>query len=306
METTSDGANYSRTVLARYTARNWQSRLACGSAEAYWACWSVMLLDFWSRGNGRGGHPDDKTRLLGHETLAWTIEEAHSHAASFEAEKALHKKLHINLFPLPFIGNIRSSYVYILYGNPGFATSDYNDDLQNSAHQAACEKNLRGSGQGFFPLRPPSENTGVSDYWKPRLGNIAVKLSESLGISKSEAEDIVIHRVSLIEAVAYHSRSRPGQWADSLPSSAVARQFVQDVLIPKARKEEIAILVWRRVAYWGIPANTNNVLIRDSAHARHSYLLRTEQTFLVNHLARQTRNAQPTIPADAFTSRGRG
>lgn len=301
-----DVARHVVAVFLAHVATSWRVIRAGTDASGSYAdrakhsraCWWVMLVDFWSRWNGRGGHPDDKPRLLEHETLAWSLEEAHSHTASFDAEKALHKKLHINLVPLPFIGNIRSSYVYILYGNPGVATSDYNDDLQNSAHRAACERNLRGSGQGFFPLRTPSDNTGVSDYWWPRMRKMAVRLSESLGISKSEAEDIVIKRVSVIEAVAYHSRSSPGQWADSLPSSAAARHFVQHVLIPKARNQEIAILVWRRVDFWGIPANTNNVLTRNSSNARNSHLLGTEQAFLVDHLARRTRNAQPTFSAD--------
>lgn len=260
-----------------------------------------MLLDFWSRGSGRGVHPDDAAHLRENETLSWTADEAQAHAASFEKETALHKKLHVNLLPQPFIGNIRTSYVYILYGNPGFAPSDYKDELQNRAHQAACEQNLQGGGHGFFPLRAPSENTGVSNYWRPRLRSMAAELSVSLGISRREAAEIIIARVSLIEAGAYHSKSRPGQWADSLPSSNIARQFVLKELVPRARRRDVAIFVWRRVDYWSIAAEAKNVLIRHPSNARHSYLLSSEQTFLVKHLAWRAKNAQQVVPADGLS-----
>lgn len=248
-----------------------------------------MLLDFWSRSAVRGVHQDDNEHLRRDGILTWTKLEAREHAESFDSDTHLHRKLHVNLFPQPFIGNILDSHVYILFGNPGFAPSDYEDELNNTGHQSACTANLQGKGHGFFPLKAASENTGVSNYWRPRLRNLARELSSSLGVSKKDAADIITNRVSLIEAGAYHSKSHPGHWADDLPSSKVARQFVHKVLAPKAQTGEIVLLVWRRAAFWSLTQTNRNVMIRDPSNARHSYLLSQEQKFIVDHLAVRAR-----------------
>lgn len=250
-----------------------------------------MLLDFWSRGCDRGVHPDDAEHLRRDGILTWSALDAKDHAENFDNETHLRRKLHVNLFPQPFIGNIADSHVYILYGNPGFAPQDYEDELNNAGHQTACNANLQGRGHGFFPLRIASENTGVSNYWRPRLRSLAVALSTSLNISKKDAAKIIINYVSLIEAGAYHSKSHPGHWADSLPSSNVARQFVHEVLVPKAQSGEIVVLVWRRASFWGVAPSGKNVMMRDASNARQSYLLSHEQKFIVDHLAERARTS---------------
>ncbi|MDQ3605891.1 MAG: hypothetical protein M3418_06875 [Gemmatimonadota bacterium] len=95
--------------------------------------------------------------------LRWSAEDAQRNANAFDVEKSLHTKLHVNLHAQPFVGNLEKSFVYILFGNPGFAVQDYQDELSNPLHAAACAANLRKSEQAFSLFPPGSIGTGVAN-----------------------------------------------------------------------------------------------------------------------------------------------
>ncbi len=248
-----------------------------------------MLREFWSKSAVRGIHPEDKPLLQLQSYLAWSPEEAARHEDTFASEKYLHRSIHTNLFPQPFIGNLDSSYVYVLYGNPGFTPADYRDEFLNSVHATACSTNLRDGKQGFFPLLPPSTGTGVANYWRLRLRSLTFDLALQLKTTIAQATEIVCHRVSLIEAGAYHSKSRPGVWIDSLPSSSIAKRYAQEVLLAKARRKEVLIFVWRQAHFWGLPDVSTGVLLRSPSKAQLSYISKTERQAIVAFLAKRVR-----------------
>ena len=146
-----------------------------------------MLREFWAATSGGGFHTKDKPFIDERECLCWSQGEASPHAETFKTDKRLHKKLHTNLHPQPFIGNIETASVYILFGNPGLAITDYSDELANPVHAAACATNLRHPSQGFFPLLTASNGTGVANYWNSRLKSLITSLSECLGVTVEEA-----------------------------------------------------------------------------------------------------------------------
>jgi hypothetical protein len=249
-----------------------------------------VLREFWSSSSGRGVHPKDSVFLKEQYCLSWSQIQANAHASTFDTDTQLHDKLHTNLYPQPFIGNLEDAFVYILFGNPGFAISDYADELGNAAHSLACVANLRQSGQGFFPLLPASTGTGVASYWNRCLKSLIMALSESLRVTSVVASNLVVQRVALIEAGAYHSYKFPGDWCDQLPSSRVAQAFVHQVLIPKAQRGEALVFVWRRARFWGVPSGTHDVIQRPPKKARLKNITAPERAAIVKFIARHAQD----------------
>ena len=250
-----------------------------------------MLREFWSKSPVRGVHPEDRLGLELDKCLAWAPEEAMRHQGLFANEEHLHDCIHTNLFPQPFIGNLDSSYVYILYGNPGFTVTDYIDEFRNPGHEAACSSNLCDGKQGFFPLLPQSSDTGVAKYWRSRLRKLIEELAEELKTTTACAVEIVRQRVSLIEAGAYHSRLFPGDWVDLLPSSCIARRYTREILLARAQRQEVLVFVWRRARFWDLPAGASGVLVRSPSTAQLSYVSQTERQKMVAFLAERVRGA---------------
>ncbi|TKB26479.1 hypothetical protein FCL47_08680 [Desulfopila sp. IMCC35006] len=246
-----------------------------------------MLHKFWSTAPVRGLHPDDIKFVDSDNCLQWSLKEARQNASTFADEKSLHTKLHINLHPQPFVGNLDESFVYILFGNPGFVIPDYQDELSNAVHAAACAMNLRKAGQGFYPLLPGSAGTGAANYWNSRFKNLLLALTHFLDISIAAARKLVIQRVPLLEAGAYHSMKSPGEWCDSLPSSRVTRSYVHQVLLPKARKGEVLIFVWRRATFWGIPTGIRGVISRPPKKAQLKNITALEREEITQFLAQR-------------------
>lgn len=243
-----------------------------------------MLIDFWSNHATYGFHPDDIPYISNNHILNWSVDEALAHKDSFDKDSALHKLLHVNLFPWPFVGDIEHASVVILYGNPGVEPANYLEEHSNTTHIQACIKNLSGRAKSFFVLESDSKGTGGHRYWLPRFNRLVDELASALSITRNKAFRVAIRNIALIEAGAYPSKGSPGSWFDKLPSSKVAREFVHQKLLPRARKGEILIFVWRRASQWGIPLDTPGVIIRPPKEAQVAYLYASERTAIVKQI----------------------
>ena len=257
-----------------------------------------MLIKFWSDHATYGFHPDDIPYIPNDLILDWSIDDALAHRDAFEnnlklfkkdpklykKNAKLHRMLHVNLFPYPFVGNIEHASVVILFGNPGFAPTDYLDEHCNPTHMQACIDNISGRAKSFFVLERDSKGTGGYDYWRPRFKTLVGELANELSIKRNEAFRIATRNIALIEAGAYHSKSNPGQWLDNLPSSQIAREFVHQKLLPRAREREILIFVWRRASHWDIQSKLPGVIVRPTNQARLSHLNEKERTAIVKQI----------------------
>lgn len=210
-----------------------------------------MLAEFWLHHAKRGFHPQDCQHIDADQMLRWSTEEALSHRHTFDKEEHLHKLLHADLYPHPFIGSLSRATVFILYGNPGFGVSDYLDEHQNPSHEAACLRNLSGESDDFFVLGGQSKATGAYEYWHGVFKTSISALAQRLSIPISEAIQIFTRNVCILEATAYHSKKSPGRRFNGLPSSQVARRFVHAHLLPRAKLGDILIFVWRQASFWG-------------------------------------------------------
>ena len=249
-----------------------------------------MLATFWSEYSGGGFHSKDEQFIERANSYKFQPAASTTLAADFESNELLHKLVHVDLYPQPYVGNLDRSLVYILFGNPGFVAADYDDELKNPSHMAACIANLKQSGQGFYPLLPAGSGTGAGNYWQGRLRSLTADLAQRLHLTSSQANQVLVDRLSVVEAGAYHSKKFPGDWFDQLPSSRAARDYVHGTLLPKARRGEVLILVWRRAAFWGVPESTAGVLHRPPEKAQLKNITAVERAAMAEFIAERLRN----------------
>jgi hypothetical protein len=250
-----------------------------------------MLREFWATHAQRGIHPRDVHAIPEPRILDWTAEIAAAHASVFAPGQPRHPlffRIHQNLFPLPFVGDLDNSDVVILLGNPGFGVGDYTDESVNANHQAALMGNFQNGEAGFFPLTPASTNTGAGNYWETCLDDVILGLAASLNDNEAIARSEVIRRVSVVESLAYHSKKMPNLKLEDIPSSVEARSYVQN-LLPRAAAGKKLIFVWRSKDFWKIPETSPGVIFRPKKQAQ-GPIRATESAQIVRFLAERYRH----------------
>jgi len=241
---------------------------------------SNSLYDFWRQHVDFGFHPKDtdKIREAGDVVIDWTFAEAKKNKKRFSKEKTLHCKIHKNLFPQPFSGNLNSARVFLLYGNPGFSEEkDYADNYETNNYVNLCKANLRGKLKGLICLNNKlNVKSGLKSYWLKRFKHLADDLvAKRIASNSEEALSKIEQSVAILEAGAYQSRSSPGGWFFDLPSSRKARDFARTELLKRAKQNKCLILVWRKKDFWDLPDSAKNVIFRKNA--RLSYLEKEER-----------------------------
>ncbi len=173
----------------------------------------MSLFEFWSRlPEGETVHPDDRAVL-----------EGGPHG------------FHFDLPPAAVLGPLRTAPVILCYGNPG-----------HEQHNAEL-------------VREPSRNAqlarqieGVDPYpvWMPGWGEALAARCRQMGLGARGARE---HRGNLQCRAVCLGAPRCGRDCDRarLPSAAVARAYLHEVLVPRARKEEIFLVVVRSHVLWG-------------------------------------------------------
>jgi hypothetical protein len=173
----------------------------------------MSLFEFWSRlPNGATVHPDDRAVLDGGP-----------HAFHFDLPAA------------PVLGKLRTAPVVLCYGNPGFEAHD--------AEQA-------GDSSRMARLFRQSGGTDCFPVWMPGWGDLLAARCRQIGLGLEE----LANTVAIFNVVPYASERlgvNETAIARHLPSAAVARSYLHEVLIPRARREEIFLVVVRSHVLWG-------------------------------------------------------
>jgi hypothetical protein len=174
----------------------------------------MSLLEFWSRlPDGETVHPDDRPVLDGGP-----------HA------------FHFDLPALPILGRLRTAPVVLCYGNPGLEEHD-----AEHAHDAPRRQRLVRQSRGADPF--PVCMPGWGDLLAMRCRQIGLGLDE------------LANTVAVFNVVPYASERlgvNETSIARHLASAAAARAYLHDVLIPRARNEEIFLVVVRSHVLWGV------------------------------------------------------
>lgn len=214
--------------------------------------WQTCRTDFES--GGSKVHPDDRRLIDG---------ELNNHS------------FHLGLWPVPYVGNLRTAKVFVLMKNPGYGIglegSVMSDDQaeQDSDRLSALKANLFQSGNqpGFYPLHSSWANndgrlqTGANAYWTQHRGNprkgrrmniLARKLVEKEIFNPGEDPDYILRTFAALQLHPYHSESGPDSRFDQLPSSVRIKTFLLSSVLTRAEKGEVFLVFGRGATRWGL------------------------------------------------------
>lgn len=187
-------------------------------------------------------------------------------------------RLHLSLMPIPFLGNLETARVVVLYQNPGLSSTDYFGEFEVQGFSDRLLANLRGelaeTEYPFLFLDPSISWHGGFKWWNDKLRGVIHALAQRSNMSYSNARRLLAKHLAAIELVPYHSQSfgLPGQWVKQLRSAKLARDYVHGPLLMRARKGATRIIVTRQVDAWGLKRELPFVEVYDPSHARRGSL----------------------------------
>jgi hypothetical protein len=180
------------------------------------------------------------------------------------------------LLPHPFGGDLLTARVVILMLNPGLGPHDCFGELTQPDFRDALLANLRRepvNGGGFMFLDPHFGWHGGFMYWHAKLREVIEELSRRWNVSYATARDRVKRTTATLELLPYHSATFgvPASILVRMRSVILARQFVQEVLVPRAEQNECILLVTRKAREWSLHP-TSNVVIYDKGEVQAAHL----------------------------------
>jgi len=241
------------------------------------------LLKAWTRFSPREGinilKGDEKLlepykgRSLIHRCASF---ESYIADPDFSQPENVHR-LHMGLLPIPFSGNLQSARVFILMLNPGFSEVNYYSETHCPAFRSALLGTLRQRiPPNDFPmisLNPRFAWTGGYRYWSMKLDNVLKAACKHHGFSWTDALRFVSRNMACVELYPYHSKSfnLPASIKNSLLSAKLAKAYVREVLVPKARSGAVTIIVTRKGNEWDLPCH-KNIVVYNSSESRAAHL----------------------------------
>jgi len=207
--------------------------------------------------------------LSGDESLTRSSTAFTSFAGAVEYEAAQvgpdDARFHLGLLPQPFHGPVEDADAYVLMLNPGFDPRDYHWDSMEPEFRTALVNQYQGTSSFLFLDERFRAHPGHRWWWaQAQLGRIAMALAEGTGSSMDEATRQLARRVAAIELMAYHSKSFDRGFLDgaALPSVQLARAFVREYVLPRARSGRSVLIVARGNWAWGLDEEPNVVVYR--------------------------------------------
>lgn len=205
-------------------------------------------------------HEKEPDRLMTPAGFSWE---------SYQRDPALGSgedtRLHLSLIPEPYVGNLMQARVVILLLNPGLTPSDYHAQGIPAYRDALLEQ-LKGEGNAgdypFLHLDPAYAWQDGFTWWNGKLRAVIKKAAvDWFGKDVIAARRAVARQVAALELVPYHSEcfGLSDDLVGRLRSSTLSRDFVRQVLVPKAAAGGCEIVVTRRVRDWGLLAETGDL-----------------------------------------------
>lgn len=169
---------------------------------------------------------------------------------------------HLYLLPNPYVGDLTNSKVFILMLNPGFSFLDYYAEKDEKYREAIIKiAKQEELDYPFIFLNPEFLWTGGGMYWVRKLKDILKELHGQKG-GYRETLRFLSKKISVLELFPYHSQKRPpDDWIEEAKSAGLIKDFVEKVLVPKANKKEILLIVMRGAKLWGIDGSENILIL---------------------------------------------
>lgn len=187
------------------------------------------------------------------------------------------RRLHLGLTPVPFTGDAENAKIILLLLNPGLEPADYYGEFEVAGFRERLIDNLHQDfsrrDYPFVYLDPEIAWHSGYRWWYGKFQGIIAEFAAFKGISYSEARWALARAVACVEMVPYHSVAfgiSEKIWK-SLPSVRLARSYVREVLVPRARGRRILIVATRQVAGWDV-AKSDNVILYEGPETRAAHL----------------------------------
>ena len=151
-------------------------------------------------------------------------------------------RIHDEVLPYPFTGNIKKASVILLATNPGFVEKEKDTLYSCESFHQEVRDNLMFNSEKF--LNEDEKRREYSDYWHKRTR----KLSEDVGdINK------VLHGIALLQFFPYHSkrfRKISRKYFDNKEDSYLITQKFNFYLLEQAIENKKLIIITRGKRYW--------------------------------------------------------
>jgi len=176
-------------------------------------------------------------------------------------------KLHLGISPHPYAGNLERAKIFILSLNPGLHPGEYILDIDPKFIEIH-NKNLRQEEMDypFYFLNPYLSIHPGYTYWFKKFRDLINEIKDHIGIKWVEAQKRLSRLVATLELVPYHSQTYglTDSILRELKSVKVMKDFVNTILVPKAEKKEILIIITRKIGYWGLKESDNIILYKSN------------------------------------------
>lgn len=186
-------------------------------------------------------------------------------------------RVHLGLLPTPFAGALDAASVVVLMLNPGLNPVDYFAEYRVPAFREAVLSNLRqpqnhASHPNLFLNPEFSWHSGFA-YWHGKFRELIAKHAAAHSCSLAESLRVFSQSVAFLELYPYHSESfrLPHSVTSQLRSAKLAHSYAHEVLLPRARRGEVLLLVTRQARAWGLIADPN-VIVYSRGEARGAHL----------------------------------
>ncbi|MGH7593022.1 MAG: hypothetical protein ACRELE_04115, partial [Gemmatimonadales bacterium] len=144
--------------------------------------------------------------------------------------------------------------------NPGFSPVDLFAEEHESFRRARWE-NLRGESD-FLGLDPRFAWTSGFDYWHGKLATVIRGIAKRKSVTHQEALRYVAASICVVELVPYCSPSfgLSDRVVREMKSPQLAKAFVHEALLPRARSGDALIVVTRQAQRWGLDSESGAVI----------------------------------------------
>ncbi len=168
---------------------------------------------------------------------------------------------HLSLLPVPYIGDLDKANVFILMLNPGFRKQEYKVEALPGVENAllsTLNQTRASADYPFWYLDPDYQQHPGHSYWVDKLKGVG------------DYQEIS-QRLAVLQMMPYHSEAfNANKLTQELPSAQIAKDYVQSVILPKAKAGKALLIVARQVRNWGfLPEDASeNIIIYSRGESR--------------------------------------
>jgi len=236
-------------------------------------------------------HKEDKSVIKLENHLDVKSHEDYLKLTDFGNIKAKYNyKLHLNLLPIPFSGDISNAKIYILLLNPGYSSSNYyeesdiNNNLKNSIIKNIHQKFDKDEEYPLLWLNPNYLWTAGGQWVEKKFKPLLQYLVNEKSFKYIEALNLVSKKVCILELVPYHSQSFGLKSKElKIKSVEIMKKFVQNTLVAKAKNDDICIIQTRSIKEWGLnlPEHKNIIIYSKGQRRSASLSEKSEEAWKV-------------------------